>query len=159
MYTEEVMEHFKDPKNMGDMENPDVTAKVGNPACGDMMEVYLKVGEKDGEKYIEDIKFKTFGCAAAIATSSVSTEMIKGESLEEAQKLEEEDISDELGGLPKIKMHCSNLAANGIHEAIYKYKKEQGMDISDDLKEKHKIAQKTLEETEEMREEHGLEEE
>ncbi|MFP4116317.1 MAG: iron-sulfur cluster assembly scaffold protein [Candidatus Aenigmatarchaeota archaeon] len=159
MYTEEVMEHFKDPQNMGEMEDPDVEAKVGNPACGDMMEVYLKVGERSGEKYIEDIKFKTFGCAAAIATSSISTEIVKGQTLDEAEGLDEKKVAEELGGLPKIKMHCSNLAANGIHEAIYQYKKEKGMEISDDLERKHKTAQKTLEETEEMREEHGLDEE
>ncbi len=158
MYTKEVMEHFKNPKNMGDMENPDATSRVGNPACGDMMETYIKVGEKDGEKYIEDIKFKTFGCAAAIATSSVTTELAMGKTLEEAENIEEEDIARELGGLPKIKMHCSNLSANGLHEAIYRYKKEEGMDISEELKKKHTIAQKTLEKTEEVRKKHGLDE-
>lgn len=159
MYTEEVMEHFKDPKNMGEMKDPDAKSKVGNPSCGDMMETFLRIGEKNGEKYIEDIKFKTFGCAAAIATSSVTTELAKGMTLQEAEKVEEEDIAEELGGLPKIKMHCSNLSANGLHEAIYQYKKEEGMEISEDLERKHGIAMKTLEETEEMREEHGLDEE
>ncbi len=159
MYTEEVMEHFKNPRNMGEMENPDVTARVGNPSCGDMMNIYMKVGEKDGEKYIEDIKFKTFGCASAIATSSVTTELAMGKTLKEAEQIEEEEVAKALGGLPKIKMHCSNLSANGLHEAIYKYKKKEGMEISDDLVKKHEIAQKTLEKTEEMREEHGLDEE
>lgn len=156
MYTEEVMEHFRDPKNMGEIEDPDATAKVGNPTCGDYMEVYLKVGERDGEKFVEDIKFKTFGCAAAIATSSVSTELVKGETLEEAEKLDEEEVTEELGGLPKIKVHCSNLSANGIHEVIYQYKKKHGMEISDRLQGKHEIAEKTLQETEERREELDL---
>ncbi len=159
MYTKEVMEHFKNPRNMGDMEDPDAKSKVGNPACGDMMETYIKVGEKDGEKYIEDIKFKTFGCASAIATSSVTTELAMGKKLEEAEQIEKKDIAEELGGLPKIKMHCSNLSANGLHEAIYQYKKKERMEISEDLERKHEIAQKTLEKTEEMREKHGLDEE
>ncbi len=158
MYTEKVMEHFKNPRNMGEIEDPDVTSKVGNPACGDMMNIYLRVGEKNNEKYIEDIKFKTFGCASAIATSSVTTELAMGKTLDEAEEIEEEDIAEELGGLPKIKMHCSNLSANGLHEAIYQYKKKEGMEISEDLERKHKIAQKTLEKTEEMRQEHGLNE-
>ncbi len=159
MYTKEVMEHFKNPSNMGEMKDPDVTSKVGNPACGDVMRIYLKVGKRDGEKYIKDIKFKTFGCASAIATSSVTTEMAMGKTLEEAESIEEKEISEELGGLPKIKMHCSSLSANGLHEAIYQYKKKEGLDISEDLKKKHKIAQKTLERTKEMRRKHGLDEE
>lgn len=151
MYTEKVMEHFKNPKNMGEMDNPDATAKVGNPVCGDMMDVYLKVGERDGEKYVEDIKFKTFGCAAAISTSSISTEIVKGMSLEEAEKISQDKIAEKLGGLPKIKMHCSSLAASGIHEAIYQYRKKEGMEISEELEKKHQLAEKTLEKTEEVR--------
>ncbi len=122
--------------------------------CGDVMEIYLKVKEsKDGDKVIEDIKFQTFGCAAAIATSSVTTEMVKGMTLDEAEKIDNQDVADELGGLPKIKMHCSNLAANGLHKALYEYRKEQGMDISDDLEKKYKTSEEALEKTEEMREE------
>ncbi|OUJ18519.1 NifU -like protein involved in Fe-S cluster formation [Methanonatronarchaeum thermophilum] len=149
MYSDKVMEHFKNPKNMGEMENPDITAKVGNPACGDLMQVYLKIEEKNNEKYIEDISFKTFGCAAAIATSSVTTELVKGKTLKEAEKLTRDDVAEELGGLPKVKMHCSNLAANGVHRAIYEYKKKNNMEISQELEKKYKTSEAALEKTEE----------
>ncbi|WGI16672.1 iron-sulfur cluster assembly scaffold protein [Methanonatronarchaeum sp. AMET-Sl] len=149
MYSDKVMEHFKNPKNMGEMENPDAVAKVGNPACGDLMRVYIKVGEKDGEKYLEDISFKTFGCAAAIATSSVTTELVKGKTLEEAIKLTRDEVAEELGGLPKVKMHCSNLAASGLHRAIYEYKKQTDMEISPELEKKYKASEAALEKTEE----------
>jgi len=149
MYSDKVMEHFKNPKNMGEMENPDITAKVGNPACGDLMQVYLKIGEKNNEKYIEDISFKTFGCAAAIATSSVTTELVKGKTLKEAEKLTRDDVAEELGGLPKVKMHCSNLAANGVHRAIYEYKKKNNLKISQELEKKYKASEAALEKTEE----------
>lgn len=152
MYSEEVMEHFKNPRNMGEMEDPDVKARVGNPMCGDVMNVYLKIGEKEGEKYIKEIKFKTFGCAAAIATSSMLTELAKGETLSEAEKIEDKDVSDNLNGLPRAKLHCSNLAATGLHEAIYVYKKANDMHISEKLKSKHDIAMKTLDQAEEIRE-------
>ncbi|MFP4045579.1 MAG: iron-sulfur cluster assembly scaffold protein, partial [Candidatus Aenigmatarchaeota archaeon] len=148
MYSEKVMDHFKNPRNMGEMEDADVVVKVGNPTCGDMMKVYLKVAEKNDERYIEDIKFKTFGCAAAIATSSIITEMAKGKTLKEAEEIKDDDITEELGGLPKIKMHCSGLSSNGLHEAIYQYKKKERLEISEDLKKAHRIAEKTLEETE-----------
>ncbi|RZN62902.1 iron-sulfur cluster assembly scaffold protein [Methanonatronarchaeum sp. AMET6-2] len=153
MYSDKVMEHFKNPRNMGEMENPDAEAKVGNPACGDLMRIYLKVGEKEGEKIIEDISFKTFGCAAAIATSSVTTELVKGKKLDEAEKLTRDDVAEELGGLPKVKMHCSNLAASGLHRAIYEYKKKAGMEISDDLEKKYKASEAALEKTEEKMDE------
>lgn len=120
--------------------------------CGDVMEIYLRVGEnKEGKKIIEDIKFKTFGCAAAIATSSVTTEMVKGMTLDEAEKIDNQDVAEELGGLPKIKMHCSNLSANGLHKALYKYREKHGMEISDDLEAKYRASEKALEKTEEMR--------
>ncbi|PTD94371.1 hypothetical protein C9439_03505 [archaeon SCG-AAA382B04] len=122
--------------------------------CGDVMEIYLKVEEnEEGEKAIEDIKFKTFGCAAAIATSSVTTEMVKGMTLNEAEKIDNQDVAEELEGLPKIKMHCSNLSANGLHKALYKYRKKHGMEISNDLEAKYRASEKALEKTEEMREE------
>lgn len=152
MYSEEVMEHFRNPKNMGEMENPDAKARVGNPTCGDVMNVYVKIDEKDGEKYIEDIKFKTFGCAAAIATSSVLTELAKGKEISEAENITNSDVSESLNGLPKEKLHCSNLAATGLHEAIYQYKQEHEMEISEDLERKHEIALETLSEAEETRE-------
>ena len=122
MYSEKVMEMFRNPKNMGEIENPDGVGKVGNPKCGDLMELYIKV-END---VITDVKFKTFGCAAAIATSSMITEMAKGKTLDEAMKITRQDVADELEGLPPIKMHCSNLAADALHAAIEDYRKKKG---------------------------------
>jgi len=117
MYTEKVMEHFKNPRNMGEIPDADGVGTVGNPVCGDLMTVYIKV--KDNR--IEDIKFKTFGCGAAIATSSMITELAKGKTIEEAMKITRGDVAESLGGLPPIKMHCSNLAANALHAAIKDY--------------------------------------
>lgn len=122
MYSDKVMELFKNPKNMGEIENPDGVGRVGNPKCGDLMELYIKV-EDD---IITDIKFKTFGCAAAIATSSMITEMAIGKTLDEAWKITRQDVADELEGLPPIKMHCSNLAADALHAAIEDYRKKKG---------------------------------
>ena len=123
MYTEKVMEHFRDPKNMGEIPDADGIGTVGNPVCGDLMNIYIKV--KDNR--ITDIKFKTFGCGAAIATSSMITELAKGKTLEEALKITRKDVADNLGGLPSRKMHCSNLAADGLREAIKDYlKKKEG---------------------------------
>lgn len=122
MYSEKVMELFRNPKNMGEIENPDGIGKVGNPKCGDVMELYIKV-EDD---IITDIKFKTFGCAAAIATSSMITEMAKGKTLDEAMNISREDVAVELEGLPPIKMHCSNLAADALKAAIEDYRKKKG---------------------------------
>ncbi|MBX5327167.1 MAG: Fe-S cluster assembly scaffold protein NifU [Candidatus Bathyarchaeia archaeon] len=121
MYTEKVMDHFRNPRNMGEIPNADGVGTVGNPVCGDMMTIYIKV--KDNR--IEDIKFKTFGCGAAVATSSMVTELAKGKTLEEALKITRADVASELGGLPPIKMHCSNLAADGLHAAIEDYYKKQ----------------------------------
>jgi nitrogen fixation NifU-like protein len=122
MYSEKVMELFQNPKNMGDMENPDGVGRVGNPKCGDLMELYIRV-END---IITDIKFKTFGCAAAIATSSMITEMAIGKTLDEALKITRQDVADELEGLPPVKMHCSNLAADALHAAIEDYREKKG---------------------------------
>ncbi|MFQ5974748.1 MAG: Fe-S cluster assembly scaffold protein NifU [Candidatus Hydrothermarchaeales archaeon] len=117
-YTEKVMDHFRNPRNMGEIENPDGVGRVGNPVCGDLMELQIKVNDD----IIEDIKFKTFGCGAAIATSSMATEMAKGMTLEEAkEKITKASVAEKLGGLPPIKMHCSNLAADALHEAIKDY--------------------------------------
>jgi nitrogen fixation NifU-like protein len=118
MYTEKVKEHFFHPRNVGEIKDADGIGKVGNPTCGDIMAIYIKV--KDDK--IIDIKFKTFGCTAAIATSSVLTEMAKGKKLEEALKITRDDVAKELGGLPAIKMHCSNLAADALREAIKDYR-------------------------------------
>ena len=114
MYSEKVMEHFRNPRNMGEIKDPDGIGTVGNPVCGDLMTIHIKV--KDNK--IVDIKFKTFGCAAAIATSSMITEIAKGKTLEEAMKITRNTVADELDGLPPIKMHCSNLAADALHAAI-----------------------------------------
>jgi len=121
LYTEKVMEHFRNPRNMGEIPDADGVGTVGNPVCGDLMTIYIKV--KDNR--IEDIKFKTFGCGAAIATSSMITELARGKTLEEAIKITRGDVADSLGGLPPIKMHCSNLAADGLHAAIQDYLKKK----------------------------------
>lgn len=121
MYTERVMEHFRNPRNMGEMPDADGVGTVGNPVCGDLMNIYIKV--KDNR--IADIKFKTFGCGAAIATSSMITELAKGKTLEEALKITRGNVAESLGGLPPIKMHCSNLAADGLHAAIEDYRKKR----------------------------------
>ncbi len=120
-YTEKVMELFRNPKNMGEMKDPDGVGEVGNPSCGDVMSVMIKV---KGNR-ITDIKFQTFGCVAAIATSSMITELAKGKTLEEAEKLSRQDVADSLGGLPPIKMHCSNLAADALKAAIEDYRKKR----------------------------------
>jgi len=122
MYSEKVMELFRKPHNLGRMKNPDGVGKVGNPICGDVLYLYIKV--KDNK--IKDVKFETFGCAAAIATSSMITDLAKGKTLEEAKKITRENVAKEVGGLPPIKIHCSNLAADALHEAIKNYLKRKG---------------------------------
>lgn len=121
MYSEKVMDHFTNPRNMGSMENPDGKAQVGNPTCGDIMEIAIKVEENR----IKDIRFKTFGCGAAVATSSMVTEMAKGKTLEEAEQLTNKTVAEALDGLPPVKMHCSNLAADALHKAIQDYREKQ----------------------------------
>ncbi len=120
MYSEKVLDHFKNPRNVGELEDADAEGTVGNPVCGDMMTMYIKV--KDDR--IEDVKFKTFGCGAAIATSSMTTELAKGKTLDEALEISRQDVADALDGLPLVKMHCSNLAADALHEAINSYKEK-----------------------------------
>jgi nitrogen fixation NifU-like protein len=124
VYSEKVMDHFMHPRNVGEIENPDGVGEVGNPVCGDMMTFYIKV--KDN--HLEDVKFKTFGCGAAIAVSSMVSEMAKGKSLEEARKITPELVAEELEGLPKQKFHCSNLGAQALNKAIddYEAKKANG---------------------------------
>lgn len=121
IYSEKVKDHFFHPRNVGEINNPDGVGTVGNPTCGDVMTIFIKV--KNG--IIDDIKFKTFGCTAAIATSSVLTELVKGKKIEDALKITRDDVANELGGLPSIKMHCSNLAADALKEAIKDYKNKQ----------------------------------
>lgn len=117
MYSDKVMDHFANPRNVGEIPNADGVGKVGNPQCGDVMWLYIKV--KDD--IITDIKFKTFGCGAAIATSSMITELARGKTLEEAKKISRQDVADSLDGLPPVKMHCSNLASDALREAIKDY--------------------------------------
>jgi len=119
-YSSKVMEHFKNPRNVGEMENPDGIGHVGNPICGDIMELYIKV--KNG--IITDAKFKTFGCGAAIATSSMVTEIVKGKTIEEALKVTNQVVAEALGGLPPVKMHCSVLAEDALKGAIDDYLKK-----------------------------------
>ncbi|MCK9266133.1 Fe-S cluster assembly scaffold protein NifU [bacterium] len=119
-YTEKVYEYFMNPKNMGRIENPDGVSTVGNPVCGDVMKIYIKV--KDN--VIEDIKFETFGCGAAIATSSVVTELAKGKTLEEAEKISNKEVVDFLEGLPPLKKHCSLLAEEGLKAAIKDFREK-----------------------------------
>lgn len=126
-YNKKVLQHFSKPKNVGELKNADGIGKVGNPVCGDVMYVYIKVGKnKKGEEIIKDIKFKTMGCVAAIATSSMVTELAKGKTLKEAMRLTNKDVSSSLGKLPPIKEHCSNLAADALHEAIKDYLNKKG---------------------------------
>jgi nitrogen fixation protein NifU and related proteins len=121
-YSKEVMKNFMKPKNLGEIKNADGIGKVGNPTCGDMMWLYIKVGKnKNGKEIIKDIKFKTFGCAAAIATSSMITQLAKGKTLKDAEKITRDDVADSLKGLPPIKMHCSNLANEALRAAIKDY--------------------------------------
>lgn len=122
MYSEKVMEHFRNPRNMGEMENPDGTGKVGNPVCGDVMELYIKV--KDN--IIVDARFQTFGCGAAIATSSMVTEMVKGKNIDEALKISNKAVAEALDGLPPVKIHCSVLAEEALRSAIEDYMKKKG---------------------------------
>ena len=117
IYSDKVMEHFMNPRNVGEIENPDGIGEIGNPVCGDMMTFYIKV--KDNR--LEDVKFKTFGCGAAIAVSSMVSEMAMGKTLEEAMKITPRAVADELEGLPKNKFHCSNLGAQALNKAIEDY--------------------------------------
>jgi nitrogen fixation NifU-like protein len=120
-YSEKVLDHFRNPRNVGELENPDGVGVEGNPVCGDLMEIQIHV-EDDR---ITDIRFKTFGCGSAIATSSMVTELAKGKTLDEALEITRQTVADELDGLPEQKMHCSNLAADALHKAIEDYRRKQ----------------------------------
>ena len=120
MYSKKVIQHFTNPHNYGKIKPADGVGKVGNPICGDRMKVYLKIDKK--KNIIKDIKFETLGCAAAIATSSMITDLAKGKSLDEAMRITNKDVAESLEGLPPLKMHCSNLAADALHNAIEDYK-------------------------------------
>lgn len=121
-YSEKVIDHFQNPRNVGEIKDADGVGEIGNPVCGDMMSFYIKV--KDNT--IDDVKFKTFGCGAAIAVSSMVSEMAKGKTLDEAMEITNASVAKELGGLPPNKMHCSNLGADALHKAIEDYRKKQG---------------------------------
>ncbi|MBN2458448.1 iron-sulfur cluster assembly scaffold protein [Candidatus Woesearchaeota archaeon] len=138
-YTQKVIDAFKSPKNMGEISDADAVGKVGNPVCGDLMWLYLKIRRnRDGRDYIYDVKAKTFGCVAAIATSSVMTELIKGKTIDEAEKIKKDDIIKVLGGLPEQKVHCSLLAIEALEDAIRKWKLENKKNI--ELNKKNKRA-------------------
>ena len=139
MYTEKVMDHFANPRNMGEIKDADGVGKVGNPVCGDVMWIYIKVNEGK----ISEIKFKTMGCAAAIATSSMVTELAKGKPLKEATEITKQSVADKLGGLPPAKLHCSILATDAIVEAIHDYLTKNKLKISEELEKKHERIQKT----------------
>lgn len=122
MYTEIVMDHFRNPRNVGSMENADGVGQVGNPKCGDIMKIYLKINDD----IIEDVKFETFGCGSAIASSSMATELIKGKSINEAVDLTNKAVIEALGGLPPVKVHCSVLAEQAVKSALYDYAQKTG---------------------------------
>lgn len=128
MYSEKVMDHFSNPRNVGEIEDANAVGQVGNPQCGDIMKIYMKIN--DDTQVIEDVKFKTFGCGAAIATSSMATELVKGKTVDEALELTNQAVAEALDGLPPIKMHCSNLAEEAVHAAIKNYYENRGMDAS-----------------------------
>ena len=124
-YSEKVFDHFTNPRNVGELSDANGVGEVGNAKCGDIMKIYLKVNDQE---IIEDVKFKTFGCGAAIATSSMATEMVKGKSLEEALKLTNKAVAEALDGLPPVKMHCSGLAEEALRSAIADYYRRIGKD-------------------------------
>jgi nitrogen fixation NifU-like protein len=150
MYKDEVLDHFQDPRNYGEMENPDGVGKVGNVICGDVMWLYIKVAENEqGQEVIKDIKFKTFGCAAAIATSSMVTELAKEKTIMQALDIDKDEVNQSLGELPPVKVHCSLLAADALAEAVYDYLAKQERDIPEKLEKKHQRIQREKEVIEE----------
>ena len=126
-YSQKVMDHFINPRNVGEIPDADGVGEAGNPKCGDIMTIYLKVNPET--KVIDDVKFKTFGCASAIASSSMATEMIKGRTVDEAWNLTNNAVAEALDGLPPIKMHCSVLAEEAIHTALNDYRAKNGMEV------------------------------
>jgi nitrogen fixation NifU-like protein len=122
LYSKKVLQHFHHPKNVGEIKNPDGVATVGNPVCGDVLRLFIKIGKKDNQEFIKEAKFLTLGCAAALATSSILTEMIKGKSMKEVEKITNKAVVEALGGLPVVKIHCSVLAADALKKAIEDYR-------------------------------------
>ncbi|MBZ1345320.1 MAG: iron-sulfur cluster assembly scaffold protein [Candidatus Nealsonbacteria bacterium] len=145
-YTKKAIEHFQKPHNMGRIKNPDGLGRAGNIYCGDVMYLYIKVGkDKKGREIIKDIKFETYGCLAAIATSSLITDLVKGKTIEEALELNRQKVVDSLGGLPPIKIHCSVLAVDALLEAIHDYLAKNKKEIPKELREKHQRIKKEKE--------------
>jgi nitrogen fixation NifU-like protein len=143
IYTKEVLKHFKNPHNYGKVKNPDGSGLVGNMICGDEMRLYIKIGKnKKGEEIIKDVKFETFGCVAAIATSSVVTDLVMGKTIEEALKVTKDDIVKVLGELPAIKLHCSVLAIDALSEAVYDYLTKNKREIPASLEKRHQTLEK-----------------
>ena len=137
IYSDKVMDHFNHPRNVGEIEGADAIGQVGNPVCGDIMKMYLKI---DGD-VITDVKFKTFGCGAAVATSSMATEMVKGKTIEEAMQVTNKAVMEALDGLPPVKVHCSLLAEEGIHAALWDYAEKHGIKIQGLEKPKSDISE------------------
>lgn len=138
MYTEKVMDHFQNPRNVGEIENPSGLGTVGNAKCGDIMRMFLDIDEN---QVIRDVKFKTFGCGAAVATSSMATELVKGKTIEEALKVTNKAVCEALDGLPPVKVHCSLLAEEAIHAALWDYAQKQGIEIEGLKKPKSDISE------------------
>jgi len=137
-YSKKTISHFRKPHNFGSIKKPDGVGQVGNIVCGDIMKIYIKVGTKNKEEYISDIKFETYGCIAAVATSSVLTDLAKKKTLKEALKINARDIVKSLGGMPAIKLHCSVLAQDALAEALYDYYKKHARAIPEKLMNLHK---------------------
>lgn len=153
-YSKTILQHFRKPRNIGKIKNPDGTGEAGNILCGDIMKLYIKVKEdKKGKKRISDIKVQTFGCIVAIANSSMITEMARGRSLEEAIKISRDDILKKLGKIPALKIHCSVLAVDALHEAIYDYFVKNNLPIQVKLQKEHERIQQTLKMIEERHKE------
>jgi nitrogen fixation NifU-like protein len=137
-YSDILMQHFKNPKNQGEMADASGVGDVGNPICGDMMKIYIKIDkDKDGDEYIKDVKFQTLGCAAAIASTSMLTETVKGMKVKDALKITREQIAEKLGGLPKEKIHCSILATAGLKKAVANYRGEEYKEPSEEEEHHH----------------------
>jgi nitrogen fixation NifU-like protein len=145
LYTKKVLETFKNPHNYGKIKNADGTGKVGNIICGDVMHLYIKVAKNEKEEIIKDIKFETYGCVAAISTSSIITDLAKGKTINEALKITKDNIIKSLGGLPAIKYHCSVLAVDALVEAIYDYFLKNKKEILPDIQKKHEKIQREKE--------------
>ena len=145
MYNQKVLSHFKRPHNFGKIKNPDGVGKVGNVVCGDQMHLYIKVEKKDKKEIISDVKFKTYGCVAAIASSSMITDLTKGKTLQKALRINKNTVIKSLGELPPVKIHCSVLAADALAEAIYDYLKKNNKKIPIELKKRHKRLEKEKE--------------